>query len=120
MKLSRLSGRKICSNVQRKGRMWKGQAMMIKVLPGAPKSPSIDPAKNALYVGVMASAKLSKLATERNKMRRRCREALRIAVQERKSLPTMQLLITPRSASLKAPFSVLQEDIEAFLSTMRS
>ena len=109
----------------RKGRVWKGKMMVIRWLSGVPKvelqrqvqSGGVPAA--GLYVGTFASTKLHKSAVVRNRMRRRCREALRIVVHERDTLPTAQLLVCPRSASLKAPFVILQEDVKAFLATLR-
>jgi len=72
-----------------------------------------------MYVGMVASTKLHKSAVKRNRMRRRCREALRTVVREHADLPTCQLLICPRSSSLDAPYAVLEEDVRAFLSVLR-
>lgn len=116
MNLSRLRGRKICAFVLRKGSVWKGKTMHIRYLLGAPKHPQIDPTVRGVYVGTLASAKLDKSAVRRNRMRRRCREALRTALQEYETLPTVQLLIAPRSSSLSAPFGDIQSDIRTFLS----
>lgn len=82
MKLEHLRGRKICDRVIRKGKMWRGKTMIIRWMPGAPFHPAADKSKCALYVGTLASTKLDKSAVKRNRMRRRCREALRIAVLE--------------------------------------
>ena len=90
--------------------------MTIRYLPFAPKNPNIDPETMALYVGTAASIKLHKSAVKRNRMRRRCREALRKIVKEHKNLPTLQLLITPKAASLDAEFNDINSDVEAFLS----
>ena len=92
--------------------------MMIRWLHGIPKNTKIDPAKRALYVGTSASLKLHKSAVKRNRMRRRCREALRTVVLSQEKLPTLQLLITPRSTSLDATFADIQDDVRAFLSTV--
>ena len=118
MKLHHLSGRKVCDGVIRKGRLWKGKHLIVRWLPGAPKGLKL-PVKQGFYVGTLASTKLSKKAVERNRMRRRCREALRLAVKDRASLPTIQLLLCPRAASLHAPFPHLSDDLRAFLATFR-
>lgn len=120
MNLSRLRGRKITAYVQRKGRVWKGKTLVIRWLPGHPPHPAANPSRAAVYVGTLASAKLDKSAVNRNRMRRRCREALRIAMRERPSFPSVQLLLSPRSASLKAPYADIQADIAAFLSTFHA
>lgn len=115
MKLSRLQGRKTVAALQRKGSLWRGATMNIRWLPQAPRRPGIDPQKPAVYVGTSVSAKVSKKAVERNRMRRRCREALRTAVREQEDLPVLQLLITPRSRSLDCDFTDIQADIRSFL-----
>lgn len=123
MKLLRLRGRKVCDRVLRRGKMWKGQTMLMRWLPGAPLHPSVHRAESAVYVGTLASRKLSKKAVERNRMRRRCREALRTVLQEYVpcgSSVSVQVLLCPRSPSLGAPFPLLREDIERFLSTLPS
>jgi ribonuclease P protein component len=118
MRTLHLSGRKICDYVSRKGTVWKGKTMIIRWLPGAPRSPNVNPAHTALYIGTFASTKLHKSAVKRNRMRRRCREALRTAVQKRDDLPTAQLLLCPRIASLESSFAVIEEDVQMFLSLL--
>lgn len=115
MKLSHLSGRKTCDYVLRKGRVWKGKMFTAYWLPGAPRKPDIDPSQRALYVGTFASGKLHKSAVARNRMRRRVREELRKQVKEIRELRTAQLLLSPRSASLKAPSADIAHDVRAFL-----
>ena len=118
MQLLHLRGRKICDRVLRKGFVWKGRTMVVRWLPGPPPHPLVDRSLPALYAGTLTSAKLDKSAVRRNRMRRRCREALRIALKNGIETPTAQLLLCPRSASLSAPFESLQDDIRAFLSTL--
>jgi len=104
----------------RKGRVWKSGSMVIRWLPGAPKHPLIHPEKRAVYIGTVASTKLHKSAVVRNRMRRRCREALRIEMQNLDNLPIAQLLILPRNASLSAPFEDIRSDAARFLSLLSS
>lgn len=118
MKLSRLSGRKQNDWLRAKGRVWKGKHMTIRFLPGAPKHPNVNPTMSAIYVGTVASTKLDKSAVKRNRMRRRCREALRITLKKHANLPTIQLLIAPRSSSLQCTFEDIVSDVAAFLSTI--
>lgn len=118
MQFERLSGRKVNDAVLRKGRVWKGKTMTIRWLPGHPKRPGVDRAKETVYLGTFASAKLDKSAVKRNRMRRRCREAIRLELKVREKLPSVQLLACPRSASLDSPFEVIQNDISQFLSTL--
>ena len=122
MYLHRLSGRKTCEFLLRRGHVWKGKTMLMRWLPSAPKRPGVDPTKRVLYVGTFASSHLSKSAVERNRMRRRCREAIRLTVQDlHGDLRTpVQLLCTPRSDSLHSPFSALLTDAKAFLSQVES
>lgn len=117
MRLSRLHGRKTNDLVLRKGRVWKGRTMAIHWLPGPPRrSGKIE--GPGLYVGTLASAKLHKSAVVRNRMRRRVREALRTIVRERDGLPSAQLLLRPRSASLDAPFEDIRADVLVFLTLL--
>lgn len=118
MKLSRLRGRKVNDYLRRKGNIWKGKTMTIKWLPSAPKNPNVDPATMAIYVGAAASTKLEKSAVKRNRMRRRCREALRRTVKGYEKLPTMQLLISPKTASLDCDFDDIISDVDTFLSSV--
>ena len=79
MKLYRLSGRKVCERVKTKGFLWKGKHLFARYLLGLPRNyPAVSPA--GIYVGFLTSTKLHKSAVKRNRMRRRCREALRIAL----------------------------------------
>lgn len=119
MKLDRLRGRKINERVIKRGILWKGKTLTAKWLSGPPPHPEVNPTVRALYVGTAASSKLDKSAVNRNRMRRRCREALRTAVQGRSDLPTVQLLLSPRSSSLRCDFRDIQADISALLSTLR-
>jgi len=114
----RLSGRKVNDAVLRKGKVWKGKTMMIRWLPGHPRRPELDRTKDAVYAGTLASAKLDKSAVKRNRMRRRCREALRLELKKRDKLSSVQLLLCPRAASLDASFEMIQSDISEFLSTL--
>lgn len=118
MKPSRLSGRKVNDYLRRKGKTWKGKTMLIKWLHGAPKNPNIHPETMAVYIGTAASVRLDKSAVRRNRMRRRCREAFRITLKSHKKLPTIQLLVTPRTASLDCVFEDIVFDVESFLSQL--
>jgi ribonuclease P protein component len=118
MKLSRLRGRKVCDRVMRNGKVWKGKTMMIRWLPGAPRT--LPPGTQGFFIGTFASTKLHKSAVKRNRMRRRCREALRTIVSESDKLPTVQLLLSPRSPSLTCDFHDISSDVHAFLSTIDS
>lgn len=112
MHLSRLQGRKACDYVLRRGRVWKGKTFAAYWLPGPPK---LHAGKAGLYVGTFASTRLDKSAVKRNRMRRRVREALRIIAKDSEGIQTAQLLITPRSASLKAPFEEIVREMQTFL-----
>lgn len=118
MNLERLRGRKICEKLQRQGKLWKGQNFSVRFAYGHPRHPAADISKPAVYVGTLASTKLDKRAVVRNRMRRRCREALRITLKELDGLPAVQLLILPRTASLTVPFTELEKDIRSFLTQL--
>lgn len=95
--------------------------MVIRWMPGTPSSlgrPTRLPP--GIYLGTFASAALDPSAVRRNRMRRRCREALRIVIQALPTKPSVQLLVSPRSASLDAPFDTIRADAEAFFSLLRS
>lgn len=131
MELLRLSGRKVCERVKTKGLLWKGKHMQARIIPGFPRHFPKD-AQSGLYIGTVTSAKLDKSAVKRNRMRRRCKEALRLALKDlgekASSFPlpasrsSYQLLIFPRSSSLIAPFTELSSDADRllhFLPTIR-
>ncbi len=121
MPLFRLSGRKVCERVKSKGFSWKGKHMQARVLPGAPRNLPAG-APTGLFVGVLTSAKLDKSAVKRNRMRRRCREALRVSLAPSSNevgLPPTQLLLMPRSSSLSAPFDEILVDAERLISSLR-
>ncbi len=120
MQLERLRGRKVCERLQRLGHVWKGKTMMVRWLHGTPRHPAADPAVRALYIGTLASTKLDKSAVRRNRMRRRCREAWRTLLREEPETFAAQLLIAPRSSSLKAPFADIQADVRQFLHHLRT
>ena len=114
MKLQRLRGRKTCEYLLRKGRTWKGKHMTIRWLSGIPKKED----REGIYVGTMASKKLHKSAVKRNRMRRRCREALRKTLKEERKLSSAQLLLAPRSSSLDCSHADIVSDIRSFLSQL--
>lgn len=95
--------------------------MVVRWMPGTPTSlgrPKALP--QGIYLGTFASAALDASAVRRNRMRRRCREALRLTIENLPERPSVQLLVTPRAASLDAPFETLQREAEAFFSSLRS
>lgn len=92
--------------------------MTIRWLSGPPRTAPSGAC--GLFVGTFASTKLHKSAVKRNRMRRRCREALRICVRGEEKLPTVQLLLAPRSPSLACDFADLVSDVRVFLSSLGS
>jgi|GEM_PF-401105 len=85
MQFLHLSGRKTCDRVLRKGTLWRGKTMNVRYLPGIPATAQqryAGRAPQGLYLGTFASLSLSKRAVDRNRMRRRCREALRITIKD--------------------------------------
>ena len=115
MKLDRLRGRKIVARVQQKGLLWKGKHLQARYIYGYPRHPAAKTDRPGVFVGTLGSTKLSKLAVERNRMRRRSREALRTSLKAMSNFPTVQLLILPRSSSLQCPFTEIQTDITSLL-----
>lgn len=123
MELQHLRGRKVNQRVLMKGRLWRGKTMTIRWMPGVPLSLKQRPKERApqgIYVGTFAPLTLDKRAVYRNRMRRRCREALRVTVRGERELPTVQLLLSPRSSSLSCDFGDILADVRIFLSILRS
>lgn len=122
MQLLHLSGRKTCDRVLRKGNLWRGKAMQIRWMPGIPSTAQqrfAGRAPHGLYLGTFAPLSLSKRAVDRNRMRRRCREALRITLQQESAFPSFQLLLSPRSSSLSCDFAVILTDVRSLLTFLR-
>ncbi|OGG91278.1 ribonuclease P protein component [Candidatus Kaiserbacteria bacterium RIFCSPLOWO2_12_FULL_53_8] len=119
MQLSSLRGRKTVERVRHKGQCFRGQHMHVTYILGASRRGVARYAPTGLFVGTAASTKLDKSAVKRNRMRRRCREALRLAVKPEKTLPLCQLIIVPRSSSLQCDFEELLKDAKAFLSHLQ-
>lgn len=150
MLLLRLSGRKICERVKSKGYLWKGKHFFVRFLSGAPRNLAATPSSAGIYVGTLTSTKLHKSAVKRNRMRRRCREALRLTLREcalprenvtghwslvnrstgqqvgdqrpstSRPVTSFQLLLLPRSSSLSADFGELLQDAEHLLASLSS
>ena len=119
MQLFRLSGRKICERVKTKGFLWKGKHMHMRIMRGLPRGSTLP--NHSILVGVVTSAKLDASAVKRNRMRRRCREALRKTLLDHPSVPvSVQLILLPRSSSLTAPFDELLSDARRFLFSLSS
>ena len=130
MKPQGLRGRKTVDRVRRRGTKWNGRHMKISylfknassepVLSGALQRSSAQPPQSRraqhdiVFLGTSASLRLHKSAVKRNRMRRRCKEALRTTLQGHAKLPSCQLLMTPKSSSLSCDFSELRADAEAF------
>jgi len=115
VKLRRLRGRKTSARILRDGAVWKSRTFVARWIAGPPRGETAA----GLFVGTFASGKLSKSAVERNRMRRRCREALRRAVRERDEVRTAQVLLSPRKTSLDCPFRDIEEDVGKFLAVLR-
>ncbi|MBM3227323.1 ribonuclease P protein component [Candidatus Peribacteria bacterium] len=117
MSLLRLKGRKACDRLQKLGNSWKGKHMVVRWMLGPPRGVKAA----GVYFGMRASTKLDKSAVRRNRMRRRCKEAFRLAIAE---LPPInvsaQLFLSPRASSLTVDFSELQSDARRFLSFLTS
>ena len=81
------------------------------------RSDARRPTPDALSVGTLVSAHLEKSAVKRNRMRRRCREALRVSLLRPTPYapPPTQLLLAPHSSSLTCDFAELTGDVERFL-----
>ena len=120
MLLKRLSGRKVCERVKTKGSLWKGRHLYARIIKGAPRLIPLTAAP-AIYVGTLTSAKLDKSAVKRNRMRRRCREALRVTLQQYVgNFTSNQLLLLPRSSSLSADFNEILVDVSNLIRTLSS
>jgi len=123
VKFHRLHGRKVCQHVLSHGTLWRGKTMNIRWLSGVPLPvwrELKERAPQGLYLGTFAPLSLSKRAVDRNRMRRRIREALRIVLKEEQEFPAAQLLLSPRSSSLSCAFADLDRDVRVFLSSLRA
>lgn len=123
MQLLRLHGRKTCQHVLSKGTLWRGRTMNIRWMSGVPlniRRTLKERSPEGLYVGTFAPLSLSKRAVDRNRMRRRCREALRITMREEREFSAVQLLLSPRSSSLSCDFRAILADVRSFLTFLRT
>jgi ribonuclease P protein component len=115
--LDRLRGRKRNERVLKKGLYWNGQHSKASFLFESPSyAPSTD--VSMIFLGCKTSAKLAKRAVDRNRMRRRIKEAMRHSVPLQTKIQTVQLLITPKYSSLNAPFAELLADANTLLTTI--
>jgi ribonuclease P protein component len=95
--------------------------MIVRWMPGTPSSKGRSrPLAEGVYLGTFASASVDASAVKRNRMRRRCREALRLAIEKLPERSSVQLLVSPKAASLDAPFDALRREADAFFSHLRS
>ncbi len=94
--------------VIRQGRRLRGRHLTVVV---------VETDGEGIAVGVSTSTKLSKRAVDRNRMRRRCREALRVLVREEPEQIRrgLQLLLLPHTSSLTCAFSDLRRDLRTLL-----
>jgi ribonuclease P protein component len=113
MKPLSLRGRKLCDRIRSKGNVFKGKNMTIKWIEGLPKN--IKNPTSGVRIGTYASTSLHKSAVQRNRMRRRCREAFRTMLTNIKEGPDMCILIHPRPQSGTCDFGDLQKDVKDFL-----
>ena len=60
---------------------------------------------------IIASAKLSKKAVERNKVRRKIYEAIRLIEKEKESKNNLDIILIPKKQILKAEFPAIKEDL---------
>jgi len=119
MRLSHLHGRKTCDRVRTKGKVWRGNMMVIRWLSEDSYSVQEALSPSAIFLGTYAPQTLHASAVKRNRMRRRCREAFRLVLREYTSpFPSVQVLVCPRSASLSAPFTDILADVRHFLSLL--
>lgn len=114
MKPSTLKGRKVNQRVLRQGKRWRGQTMIIHYTFGAPATAQ-ESKESTVYVGSFASLRLHKHAVKRNRMRRRCKEAVRLALAPVQKIATVQLLISPKPSSLDSDYSLLFKDAQSFI-----
>lgn len=121
--LQHLRGRKTNDRVLRQGTLWRGKTFQVRWMTGVPRSVWLTEKENApqgIYLGTFAPVSLEKRAVLRNRMRRRCREAVRILYKEETTFPTFQLLLSPRSSSLSSTFVDIEKDVRTLFSFLRS
>lgn len=114
--LARLKGRKRNERVQRKGQYWRGAHVTAKFLFECPSYATCT--EPTVFLGCKTSTKLAKRAVDRNRIRRRCKEAMRLTLPQCQKIPTVQLLLAPKSSSLEAPFTELLADVNDLLTTI--
>ncbi|MEI8230350.1 MAG: ribonuclease P protein component [Candidatus Peregrinibacteria bacterium] len=123
MLLHHLRGRKTNDRVLRLGTLWRGKTFQVRWMTGVPRTVWLekkDKAPQGIYLGTFAPVSLEKRAVLRNRMRRRCKEALRTEYKDETSFPTFQLLLSPRSSSLTCAFAEIQTDVRSLFSFLRS
>lgn len=115
MHVHRLHGRNANNRVLRKGAVWRGQTCIIRYLFGHPFNVVTSPTTPAVvYMGSYAPLALHKHAVKRNRMRRRCREALHAQMVQQQKIPTVQLLLCPKISSLESDYRLIQTDMSRF------
>lgn len=114
MQLVRLNGRSANNRVLRKGQLWRGTYCTIRYLPGVPFNQSAELPEDTVFIGSYAPVALHKHAVKRNRMRRRCKEALLYTLKLHKKMPTVQLLLAPKLSSLEADYDLIKTDMNRF------
>lgn len=114
MQLVRLNGRSANNRVLRKGQLWRGTYCSIRYVFGVPFNQLSDQPEGTVFLGSFASVSLHKHAVKRNRMRRRCKEALIETLKAHQKMPTVQLLLSPKFSSLESDYDLIKTDMHRF------
>lgn len=108
-KENRLQGKRAVNKILSKGFSVKANHLSCRLLPGR----ACDKAKMTVVVG----KKISNLATERNKLKRKVREAFDSEIRSKSGI---LMIVFPSKAALTLPFDKLQEEARECLKNLPS
>ncbi|WP_261664859.1 ribonuclease P protein component [Deinococcus sp. Marseille-Q6407] len=111
--LRSLKGDKEFRRVRRQGASLRYALFSLKVTGYRPRHG--QPWRPAAQIGIVVPKKVLKHAVDRNRVRRRVREALRTLPQQGQPLPACRAILFPTEAALHAPFTELQQALAAAL-----
>ncbi len=103
----RLKGKKDFGNLYRTGKTFSNDVLILKISSGEKDSPA--------KFGFAASLKFSKKATERNKVKRWMREAVRPSIGKIQSGRIAIFFVNPKFPKDKLNFELIRKNIEDLL-----
>ncbi|HKO09972.1 MAG TPA: ribonuclease P protein component [Alphaproteobacteria bacterium] len=114
--LGRLTRRPEFLRVAASRQRWVAPGLILQAYKRRPADPAKGPA-DAVRLGLTASRKVGG-AVERNRARRRLREAARLLLPAGAE-PGYDLVLVARAATLRRPFAALVEDLRTALERLR-